>query len=388
MRKKHLGEHHKQALTGTQVHLILQEKGFDIGISTVRNYIREVKQSRETYIRQDYEYGDRLEYDFGEVKLSINGVRKTFHLAVFASPASGYRHAYLYKNQKKEVFLDSHVRFFETMKGSWREVVYDNMRNVVSRFVRLNKKQYTEDCLNLAMYYGFEINTTNIRSGHEKGTVEESVKVIRNRVFAKKYQFTSYEYACDYLESQLSLINQGVKIDEEKQALLPYRPPFELAKVEKQYVDKYGCTRVENNFYSIPDILVHRYVIVKNYHDRILVYSNQEFVCEHKKVEGHGEYQLQIKHYLKTLNQKPGTLRNALVLKQNPSLLEVFQEHYRQCPRYFIQILQENADKELTEIVSILKYRSNQVETNFTCRSDSNQDHSRKQLQAINKLMN
>lgn len=44
-------------------------------------------------------------------------------------------------NQKKDVFLDSHVRFFEMVGGVYREVVYDNMKNVVTRFIGRNEKE-------------------------------------------------------------------------------------------------------------------------------------------------------------------------------------------------------------------------------------------------------
>ncbi len=70
----------------------------------------------------------------------INGIRVKLHLAVFTAPASGFRYAYLYKSQKQEVFLDSHIKFFEMLGGSYDEVVYDNMRNAVSDFLPNREK--------------------------------------------------------------------------------------------------------------------------------------------------------------------------------------------------------------------------------------------------------
>lgn len=72
-----------------------------------------------------YSYGDRLEYDFGEVKLEISGKAVTYHMAVLSSPGGAFRWAYLYTNQKKDVFMDSQVRFFEMVGGVYCEVVYD-----------------------------------------------------------------------------------------------------------------------------------------------------------------------------------------------------------------------------------------------------------------------
>lgn len=383
-----LGLWHKQSLTNRQIHEILVSDGFDIGLTTVTNYVRDVKKSRESFIRQDYEYGERVEYDFGEVKLMIAGKLTKYYMAVLACPASAHRVAYLYKNQKKDVFLDSHVRFFETMRGSWKEVVYDNMRNAVSKFVTSHERVINEDLVNLSLYYGFDVNLTNIRSGHEKGTVENAVKVIRNRVFAVRYKFDSYEEACDYLEQELIEVNKDSLIAEEQLCLQPYRPKFELATVQTQHVNKYGCIRIANNFYSIPDHLHSHSVVVKEYHDSIIVYSKNVFVCEHKKIDGHGLYQLSIDHYIDTLSCKPGALRNSLVLKQHPELLAIYRQHYITKPKEFITILQQNRKLSNSELVNILKFGDNSLSKLNEKRIDSIQDQSRKQLQQINQFMN
>ena len=93
---KRLGARHKQKLTCSLIHQMLREEGIDIGITTVTNYIKEVKHQKEVFIRQEYDYGQRLEYDFGEVKLIIDDQPRSGSLAVFCSPASGFRWAYLY----------------------------------------------------------------------------------------------------------------------------------------------------------------------------------------------------------------------------------------------------------------------------------------------------
>ena len=194
-KKERLGAN-KQQLTGTQIYELVKAKGFDIGESTIRNKLREKRsQQAECYIRQEYEYGERFEYDFGEVKLQINNEITKGFIAVLTAPASGFRWAYLYHNSKMDVFLDSQVRFFEMLKGSFKEGVYDNMRNVVTKFIGRNEKQINEELLKIATYYGFEINVTNCFRGNEKGNVEEAVKYIRNKIFATRYEFSSFKEA-------------------------------------------------------------------------------------------------------------------------------------------------------------------------------------------------
>lgn len=130
---------------------IIKKMGFDVGYSTVVLEINKIKRNgNECFIRQDYDFGDRLEYDFGEVKLVINGITKKYYIAVLSSPAGNFRWCYLYDNCKKDVFLDSHVKFFEMIGGVWKEVVYDNMRNIVSKFIGKNEKELNEDLVKMS----------------------------------------------------------------------------------------------------------------------------------------------------------------------------------------------------------------------------------------------
>lgn len=336
----------KQALTKQQIYELLRAQGFTLSYSTVVLEIKKIKSSgKECFIRQDYDYGDRLEYDFGEVKLVIDGITKKYYIAVLSSPASNFRWCYLYDNCKKEIFMDSHVKFFEMIGGVWKEVVYDNMRNVVSKFIGKSEKELNEDLVKMSIYYGFEINVTNIFSGNEKGHVEGSVKYLRNKIFAKNYKFSSEEAAIEYMESQLKKLNENSKIEEEKKKLKATKPPLELAEIRKSSVNKYSFIQVENNFYSVPEYLVGLTVTSKIYYNRILIYSNNEFVCEHKKIDGNKKISADIRHYLKTLTFKPGALRNSYVLKSNPKLKSIFDKYYTNNPKKFIDIIEKNKEK-------------------------------------------
>ncbi|MDL2294794.1 IS21 family transposase, partial [Ruminococcaceae bacterium OttesenSCG-928-D13] len=187
---RRMGTGHKQKLTNKQIHEILVEEGYDISLVTINIELARIRQKqKEVYIRQTYEYGERLEYDFGEVLLNCGEGMKTYHMAVLSSPCSDFRWLYLYTNQKKDVFLDSHVKFFEMVGGCYREVVYDNMKNVVSKFIGKNEKELNADLIKMAMYYGYQINVTNCFRGNEKGHVENSVKVLRNQLFSRHYTF-------------------------------------------------------------------------------------------------------------------------------------------------------------------------------------------------------
>lgn len=351
-----LGPHHKQKLTKKQIHQLLVDMGFDIGLTTISNMINRIRdEKKEVFIRQQYDYCDRFEYDFGEVKLIIGGRRTKAYLAVLTAPASGFRWAYLYPSMKMDVFLDSHVRFFDMLGGCFKEGVYDNMRNVVARFIGRNEKQLNQELIRLSLYYGFSVNVTNCFSGNEKGTVESAVRWIRNKVFSLKYVFDSLEDADAHLQNRLRDINSDSRIEGEKKHLTPYRPRYETAVVTECHVDRCSFIHVDSNVYSVPEDLVDRMVTVKIYPLEIMIYYRNQKAAQHKRRYTKGKTYIDIRHYLHTFVKKPGSLRNSAALKSYPELKTVFDKYYREKPKVFIEILRENShlgDEKLIEVLS------------------------------------
>jgi len=376
----------KQKLTNKQIYEQIKNEGFDISHSAVYLEIKKIKGTgKETFIRQEYEFGDRLEYDFGEVKLVIDGEVKKYYLAVLSSPGANFRWCYLYSNSGKEVFMDSHVRFFSMIGGVHKEIVYDNMRNVVSKFLGKNEKELNEDLIKMSLYYGFKINVTNAFSGNEKGYVEGSVKYLRNQIFATNYKFKSEEAAIEYMESQLIRLNENSLIEEEKKYLIPIKPPLELADIRTSVVNKYSFIQIDKNFYSVPEYLVGMTVTSKIYYNEILVFSNNEFVCKHKKIDGEKQISADIKHYLNTLLTKPGAIHNSLVLKCNPRLKTIYDLYYNNNPKKFIEIIKENKEKDMEEIEKILVNKKDGHEINVEISNKIN-NITRMQTSMYNRL--
>jgi len=361
-----LGPGHKQKLTNRQIHRKLVDEGFDISTGTIYTALADIrKRQREVFIRQQYDLGDRLEYDFGEVKLDCGEGVKVYHMAVFSSPGGGFRWLYLYTNQKKAVFMDSHVRFFEMMDGVHREIVYDNMRNVVKKFIGKNEKELNEDLVKMSMYYGFQINVTNGFKANEKGHVEKSVDILRNQIFAVHWTFNSLDDAQEYAYSQLLKLNENSQMEEEKKHLRPYRPPLELAILSNPKVDTCSFVNVDTVKYSVPEYLVGKRVIVKKYHNEIRVFSENEMVAKHKRLFGNGKMQVDIYHYLNTLSKKPGALRNSIALKSIPRLKAIFDTHYSKQPKKFIELFLANKELPIDEIIALFEREtSNKGELN------------------------
>lgn len=64
----------KQRITATVVHRQLVAEGYEVGVTTVRDYLRELKrQKREVFVPLRWDPGDAAEVDFFEVTVRIDG---------------------------------------------------------------------------------------------------------------------------------------------------------------------------------------------------------------------------------------------------------------------------------------------------------------------------
>ena len=177
---KMLKENEEKRLTGRRknikkkidIHEALIEAGFDIGYTTVCNYVSSIEGKKEAFIRQEYDLGETIEFDWGEVKLIIGGKIQVLNMGLLTTAKGFYNYSRLYHNKKMENFLDIHVRCIDHIGGVHREFLYDNLKQAVKRFVGPNEKEATDDLVKLSLYYGFRYRFCNAGKGNEKGAVE------------------------------------------------------------------------------------------------------------------------------------------------------------------------------------------------------------------------
>ena len=85
-RNKVLGPN-KQEINGAIIHRQLRREGFLIGESTIRAKWSEYRHSQqEVFIKQTYEYGERADFDFHQIKVVINGQVRVYHQATISCP--------------------------------------------------------------------------------------------------------------------------------------------------------------------------------------------------------------------------------------------------------------------------------------------------------------
>ncbi|MBK5196410.1 MAG: IS21 family transposase [Proteiniphilum sp.] len=361
-KKQQLGMR-KQMLKKKDILEELQGQGFDIGYTTVCNHIthKENRQRyKEAYIRQVYQAGEICEFDWGEIKLCIAGKLRSLQLAVFTSAYSNYRYAFIYDRQDTLAFMESHVRFYQTIGGVYREMVYDNMRVAVAKFVGRHEKEPTQALLQLRGHYQFSHRFCNIYRGNEKGHVERSVEYVRRKAFAPKDYFADARQAQDWLEATLKRLNgtkqqgTGKSADElflQEKRVLGKHPSTGLICSEQvqSRVDKYATISYRTNRYSVPDHLVGEFVDVSVRSRELQIYVQNKRVATHTRSYEKHYWSVEIEHYLSTFKKKPGALSGSLALADNHYLGGLYTDYFQNEPREFIELLTYCREQSVSE---------------------------------------
>ncbi|MCA1073683.1 IS21 family transposase [Clostridium bowmanii] len=334
--KRHAGRH-KQQRKKIDIYDALIEENYDISYPTVSNYIKKILKNRaEAFIKLEYELGYICEFDWGEVKLTINNVNRKFQMAVFTSAKGNYRYAQLFPKQNSECFQESHALFFEHIGQVYRTIVYDNMKVAVKKFVGPTEKEPTEALLKMSMYYGFDFRFCNVRSGNEKGHVERSVEVVRRKAFCKNDSFMSLEEANDYIMETCDKLNNKPQksrtmktakeiLNEEREHMGPYMAKLDTVRIEEPRVDKYSTFSVNTCRYSVTDMYVGKRIFIKIYSNNIVCFSEGKTIACHERKLGFYEWSIKLEHYLNTFKRKPGSLASSTAMLQaDPRIQSIY----------------------------------------------------------------
>lgn len=342
----------KQQMKIVDMRESLLKEGYQIGYTTVRNYVNEIttKQS-EVFIRKSPDPGTKIEFDWGEVKLEINNKIKSYSLGVFTFPYSNHIFSRIYESESQICVLEVHTKVTSHWGFTPKVFTYDNMRTVVQSSIG-KEKVIHEKIKNLAQYYHFDIRLCNARKGNEKGSVERSVEYIRRKAFSNKYTLENLDEANGYLMTVLKGLNERMhhelsipKTDlmrEEKAANgVNIIQPFDTSDLVECRVDKYSIIVVNQNHYSVPEGHVGKYIRVKVGAEEIHCFIDGVYVCSHSRNWGVRQWVMDINHYLETFKKKSGALSQSQCLKQAPKEIKnTYKTHYIEKEKEFLALLQ------------------------------------------------
>ena len=301
------------------------EQGIAISEPYVRLIVREIRDAHgEEFIPLEHEMGDCAQIDWLEDTVAIiGGAKTTVQVFVCALPYSGAVCAFVYPDKTMLSFLHGHVKALEWAGGTFRRIIYDNLKTAVlsgSGKNALTQKEFKR----IEQHYAFVAEFCNRASGWEKSNAENGVKITRNNAFTPIPRAESYEDLQKHISTSLLKYNMTHKIEGRPRKIwdmfLEERSSFAPLPVSKFEVDETVQTKVypdqtvryEKVRYSVPHGHVGKKVTLRVSPFELKVYCRGELLCAHKRMRTGGPDQYVLDHYLEALSRKPRAAGQAL----------------------------------------------------------------------------
>ena len=308
----------KQRLTGTRLHHQLVEEGREVGITVVRDYLREIRRKEaEVFIPLVHRPGDEAQVDFFEVTVDVKGERRKAWMFVVRLMYSGRDFAWIYDHCDQLSFLDGHVRAFTHFDSVPQRCVFDNLTSAVAK-VFFPHRKLTDRFKALANHYLFEPCFARPGTGHDKGGIEGRGKGIRLQHLVPIPAGDSIRGISEGLLARLdseAALKRDVdgksvldRFQEERPLMRPMpATEFEARKTVPVSIRANAKIQVEGAWYSVPShwarLDATAYVGVEDVRvvcrGETLIHPKQRF----------GQKRICYRHYLPELAKKPQAVR-------------------------------------------------------------------------------
>ena len=310
---------------------LVDEHGADVGESTVRRYVKVVRERHETplievAVPQRHPLGEEAEVDFGSIHVYLAGVLTEVAMFVMRLSASGRAFACAYLNEAQEVFLDGHVRAFEHFGGVPERVRYDNLKAAVVKVLKGRDRIESDRFVAMRSHYGFEsfFCLPGIGGAHEKGGVEGEIGRFRRRHLvpipkvASMAQLNELLVAAALVDDRRHIAHRRITVGEhfvlEAAALGPLPTErFDVTVIGSNRVDTKSRVCVRQVHYSVPVRYVRQRLDVRVGAETIEVLDGARVVARHARGRK-GDEVLVLDHYLEVLARKPGAMLSATPL--------------------------------------------------------------------------
>jgi transposase len=373
----------KQQWTAKRMWLELRRLDIPAGESTVRQLVRRERERtqqerRPTYVPLAFGPGERAEFDFGEAAVEMQGQMRSVPFLVGRLRFSGAMFLEVFPTQRQEAFLLGQRHAFELWGGVPRSAVYDNLKAAVAQILEGHSRGEHERFMHFRSIYRFEALFANVRSGWEKGSVENLVGYARRTYLVPIPQVQSLaelpalnvvlrercrEDQQRIMAGQTATIAERLAVEQACLGPLPEHAP-DLALVREVVVRSTGQVRFETNVYSVPIQYAYRRLVLKADPFHIRLYADETLVATHPRSYAKQEIIEDWRHYVPVLLEKPFALpfasavRHALHAGELPAHWEQLRHDLvarrRDGNREFARLLELATMHPLAEVDSAL----------------------------------
>jgi transposase len=277
-----------------QIYQRLCETGYSGGKTIVKDYVHRIRpHPPAAFLKLDFCPGEAAQVDWGEFgSIAVGSTRK--RLSFFLMVLCHSRRMYLEftVSQTMEFFLQCHENAFAAFGGVTQRVMVDNLKSAVLQRLVGQAPVFNPKYLDFSRHWGFEITACNVRSGNEKGRVENGVGYVKKNFLAglELSDFSAMQPAAQLWVDTVADVRTHEsthqrpidQFEEERAKLRPLNPAgFDLARVTNVRATKQFRVALDSNHYSVPARYAGQLLTLKSYADRVCIYERDQLVARH-----------------------------------------------------------------------------------------------------------
>lgn len=273
----------------------IKKDGYQGGRSILSDYVLKVRgPKREKFLRIETLPGEQAQCDWGNFGYVYFGEYKR-PLSCFVMTLSFSRLVYLEftVSQRLEDFIRCHVNAFNFYGGVPKEILYDNLKQVV--LLREGKEiHFNPEFMAFAGTYLVHPVPCRPGRGSDKGKTESGIKYVRNNFWAGRKFEDFWDIKKQSVDWRDNTANQRIhgtthekpalRFERERTYLQPLPPHTYDCSIPIPVKSSKDCRiKFDSNIYSVPFRYGLKVLTVKATPDKVNIYCDSKFVCSHSR---------------------------------------------------------------------------------------------------------
>jgi len=171
-------------------------------------------------------------------------------------------------------------------------LIIDNLKSAVLQRLAGVAPVFNPKYLDFSRHWGFEISACNVRSGWEKGRVENAVGYVKKNFLAglELGDFAAVQAAGTlWMDSVANVrLHESTherpmdRFEQERTILKPLNANgFDLARIVRVRANKRFRVALDSNHYSVPAKYANARVLLKAFDDRLCIYADDKLIARH-----------------------------------------------------------------------------------------------------------
>lgn len=308
---------------------LLEQSPDQLDQSHLRTFQRRIKswrllggENKEVFFDQDRKPGECMELDWttmNALNIVVAGEHYLHKLAHMVLPYSNYEGAIRCRSESLLAIKKILKHFLYAIGATPATLQVDNSSAATHQIKKTSsKREFNEDFVKVAKYYGFSLRATNVDCPNENGDVESLNGHLKRRIHQAlllrgSRSFDSMEDYDHFLQKVFEKANKTrmEKFHEELKFMnsIPENP---LSEYQEMYVKvRSGSTaNIKKVTYSVPSRLIGSKLKARIYENIIELCDGANIVHKMPRVLGDRGQVINYRHIIHSLLRKPGAFQN------------------------------------------------------------------------------